>query len=221
MAVAALLAGCGQAASTLTTVSTTPSQADPILSRAAAAPPGDGAQSGAGGPATDGEQATDGGVLPLDSSPSPDADGTSIPPPPADDPAGPVDTTAGSVPAQDGEPGPTSDAGPPADVGDTDPGAGEPAGYSSSVSEIDGPLADRMASSWRPGCPVPLSDLRYLTVTYRGFDGADHNGELVVASSVTADVATIFEALYARRLPHRVDAVGRRLRRQRRCLDGS
>lgn len=80
-------------------------------------------------------------------------------------------------------------------------GPGEPAGFSSSVSEIDGPLAARMSSSWRPGCPVPLSELRYLTVTYRGFDGVDHLGELVVASAVSADVSTIFGELYAAGYP--------------------
>lgn len=53
-----------------------------------------------------------------------------------------------------------------------------------------------MVSSWRPGCPVALSDLSYLTVTYRGFDGADHQGELVVASSVAGDVVAIFGELY-------------------------
>jgi hypothetical protein len=53
-----------------------------------------------------------------------------------------------------------------------------------------------MASSWRAGCPVPLADLRYLTVTYRGFDGADHTGELVVAGSVADDVVAIFRQLY-------------------------
>ena len=26
------------------------------------------------------------------------------------------------------------------------------------------------ARAWHPGCPVPLSDLRILTVTYWGFD---------------------------------------------------
>ncbi len=53
-----------------------------------------------------------------------------------------------------------------------------------------------MGSSWHPGCPVPLSDLRYLTVTYRGFDGADHAGELVVAASVADAVTDIFRQLY-------------------------
>ena len=58
-----------------------------------------------------------------------------------------------------------------------------------------------MSTSWRPGCPVALSDLRYLTVSYRGFDGADHQGELVVASSVAADVVDIFGELYGAGYP--------------------
>ena len=37
-----------------------------------------------------------------------------------------------------------------------------------------------MSSSWRPGCPVALGDLRVLTVAYWGFDGASHDGRLVV-----------------------------------------
>jgi hypothetical protein len=57
-------------------------------------------------------------------------------------------------------------------------------------------MAARMRTSWHPGCPVALADLRYLTVTYRGFDNADHTGELVVAASVADDVVTIFHSLY-------------------------
>jgi hypothetical protein len=40
-------------------------------------------------------------------------------------------------------------------------------------------------SSWRPGCPVGLDDLRYLRVGYYGFDGRAHRGELVVNKSAT------------------------------------
>jgi hypothetical protein len=69
-------------------------------------------------------------------------------------------------------------------------------GFESTVSEIDAATAARMGSSWRPGCPVALADLRYLTVTYRGFDDADHTGELVVAASVAADVTDVFQQLY-------------------------
>jgi hypothetical protein len=61
---------------------------------------------------------------------------------------------------------------------------------------IDSALAARMSASWRPGCPVELADLRYVSVTYRGFDGADHQGELVVAASVADAVVAVFHQLY-------------------------
>ena len=71
------------------------------------------------------------------------------------------------------------------------------AGFTASISIIDDTTATRMGSSWHPGCPVALAELRYLSITYRGFDGADHQGELVVADSVAADVVDIFQSLYA------------------------
>ena len=43
---------------------------------------------------------------------------------------------------------------------------------------------------------MPLSGLRYLTVGYRGFDGADHLGELVVAATAAAAVVQVFRQLY-------------------------
>jgi len=73
--------------------------------------------------------------------------------------------------------------------------------FASSISGINAALANRMRSSWRPGCPVPLSDLRYLTVNYRGFDGADHVGELVVAASVASSVVQVFRQLYTAGFP--------------------
>ena len=58
-----------------------------------------------------------------------------------------------------------------------------------------------MSSSWRAGCPVPLSGLRYVRVSYRGFDGADHVGELVVATSAVPSIVGVFRDLYASRFP--------------------
>jgi len=77
-----------------------------------------------------------------------------------------------------------------------EPATTEATGFTSSIAEIDDALAERMGTSWRPDCPVPLTDLRYLTVTYRGFDGSDHSGELVVAASVAPDVVDVFHQLY-------------------------
>ena len=50
---------------------------------------------------------------------------------------------------------------------------------------------------WRPGCPVALSDLRRVTLTYVGFDGRAHRGALVVNRDVAASVAQAFGQLYS------------------------
>ncbi|MCW2814177.1 MAG: hypothetical protein JWN84_1632 [Nocardioides sp.] len=66
-----------------------------------------------------------------------------------------------------------------------------------------GPVTDEIAArlAWTPGCPVALADLRYLTVAFRGFDGAAHTGELVVAAAEADDVVTVFRRLYAADFP--------------------
>ena len=77
------------------------------------------------------------------------------------------------------------------------------AGYSSHVSPITQVIKKRMieGNSWRQGCPVPLSNLRYLTMTYRGFDGRDHRGEMIVHKGVAKEVTLIFGKLYASKYP--------------------
>lgn len=69
------------------------------------------------------------------------------------------------------------------------------------TADVAAAPADRMAHSWRAGCPVPLDELRLLTVSYWGFDDAPHTGELVVAASVADDVVGVFRTLYDRRFP--------------------
>jgi hypothetical protein len=59
----------------------------------------------------------------------------------------------------------------------------------------------RRRSTWRPGCPVPLAGLRYVTVSFRGFDGEAHTGELIVAAGEAEDVVSVFRALYAADFP--------------------
>ena len=77
------------------------------------------------------------------------------------------------------------------------------AGYSSHISPITPKIKTRIlkGGSWRAGCPVPLSDLRYLTMTYRGFDGRDHRGEMIVHQSVAREVTEIFGKLYTSKYP--------------------
>jgi len=54
---------------------------------------------------------------------------------------------------------------------------------------------------WHPGCPVPLSELRILTVTHWGFDGRPHTGQLVVNQEVAPPLARVFRRLYVLRFP--------------------
>lgn len=53
-----------------------------------------------------------------------------------------------------------------------------------------------VGSSWKDGCPVPVEGLAYLTLTHWGFDGKVHEGELIVAKDVAAEVVAIFKELY-------------------------
>jgi poly-gamma-glutamate synthesis protein (capsule biosynthesis protein) len=50
---------------------------------------------------------------------------------------------------------------------------------------------------------VPWRDLRYLQLSYIGFDGRSHVGELVVAEAYARDVVTVFRKLYQARWPIR------------------
>ena len=58
-----------------------------------------------------------------------------------------------------------------------------------------------MRFSWRPGCPVPLEDLRLVTVEHWGFDGRMHQGELVVHRSYARAVQDVFRRLAEARFP--------------------
>ena len=54
---------------------------------------------------------------------------------------------------------------------------------------------------WYSNCPVPLSGLRLLTLTYWGWDGRVHTGQLVTNASSVAPLTAVFEKLYAMRFP--------------------
>jgi poly-gamma-glutamate synthesis protein (capsule biosynthesis protein) len=73
--------------------------------------------------------------------------------------------------------------------------------FSSSVSTISATLATRMRYSWRAGCPVPRSDLRYLRMTYYGFDGLAHRGEMVVHRTAATKIISVFRRAYNARFP--------------------
>jgi hypothetical protein len=57
--------------------------------------------------------------------------------------------------------------------------------------------------SWHPGCPVAPSELRLITMTYRGFDHRVHTGRMVVNAAVTGKLILVFRKLFALRYPIR------------------
>jgi hypothetical protein len=73
--------------------------------------------------------------------------------------------------------------------------------FRSSIRPISPAVRARMGTTWKPGCPVGLADLRYVTVSFRGFDGKAHTGELVVHRRVAAGVVSVFARLYRARFP--------------------
>jgi len=75
---------------------------------------------------------------------------------------------------------------------------GYAAEYSYKISKISTKVKSRMikGNSWKKGCPVPLSKLRYLELGYIDFNGVSQQGELIVHEDVAEDVTKIFEALY-------------------------
>jgi hypothetical protein len=73
--------------------------------------------------------------------------------------------------------------------------------FRSTIRPIGPAVRARMGGTWKPGCPVTLADLRYVTVGFRGFDGRAHTGELVVNRRVATAVVSVFTRLYAARFP--------------------
>lgn len=57
--------------------------------------------------------------------------------------------------------------------------------------------------SWHRGCPVPVSGLRLVTLTYWGFDGLPRDGQLVVNRDAVRPIVRVMHVLYDARFPIR------------------
>ncbi|HYY32779.1 MAG TPA: M15 family metallopeptidase [Gaiellaceae bacterium] len=69
--------------------------------------------------------------------------------------------------------------------------------FHGSVSRIDaGTRARMVGSSWHPGCPVRIRNLRLLKLDYWGYDGSVHRGRMVVNARQAAHVVTVFRKLF-------------------------
>jgi len=76
------------------------------------------------------------------------------------------------------------------------PASGE---YEASIAPISAELLPR--TTWRPGCPVPPERLRYLRMSFWGFDDRPHTGEMIVHEDVAEPVVGVFRKIFAARFP--------------------
>ena len=82
------------------------------------------------------------------------------------------------------------------------PEEAERARFAGRISPIPPSLASEMrGTTWRPGCPVPLSGLRLLHFNYVGFDGEIKRGPMVINANVAEDVLSVFERLFEAEFP--------------------
>lgn len=70
------------------------------------------------------------------------------------------------------------------------------------IDLINETIAKRIVGkTWTVECPVPLTDLRYLTIPYWGYDGKEHLGEMIVHKAVALEVIDIFQELFEVKFP--------------------
>jgi hypothetical protein len=69
------------------------------------------------------------------------------------------------------------------------------------AASIETVTAQDLYASWRPGCPVPVEQLRAIDVTHWGNDGAVHTGRLIVAADLAEGVVAVLHDLYDARFP--------------------
>jgi hypothetical protein len=82
----------------------------------------------------------------------------------------------------------TDDLPPPAD-----------GGFHSTIQAVPASVLAR--STWTSACPVKATDLRYVTVSFRGFDGLAHTGELLVNARAADGLVKVFGKLFAAGYP--------------------
>jgi hypothetical protein len=70
-------------------------------------------------------------------------------------------------------------------------------GFYADVSRISPRLARRMrGKSWHRGCPVPIRRLRFIRVSYHGFDGDRHIGRLVANKNAVEALVRALRSMY-------------------------
>lgn len=71
--------------------------------------------------------------------------------------------------------------------------------YASTVAPIPADVLAR--STWQPACPVAATDLRYLTMSFWGFDNRPHTGEMIVNARYADAITRAFGHIYDAKFP--------------------
>lgn len=71
--------------------------------------------------------------------------------------------------------------------------------FVSSIRPVPDEVIER--STWTPECPVERDDLSYITVSFWGFDGEHHTGEILAHDDAAEGLVEVFERLHAVRFP--------------------
>ena len=71
--------------------------------------------------------------------------------------------------------------------------------FTATIGPVTAEIADR--STWHIECPIPLEELRYLTMSHWGFDAEIHTGEMIVNASVAEDIVDVFRQLFEAQFP--------------------
>ena len=69
------------------------------------------------------------------------------------------------------------------------------------AATVETVTAQDLHASWRPGCPVPVEQLRAIDVRHFGNDGAVHTGRVIVAANLANGMVEVFRHLYEARYP--------------------
>jgi len=73
--------------------------------------------------------------------------------------------------------------------------------FESSISPISDALQAEMVYSWKESNPVPITDLRLVTVNFWGFDDQPQQGNLIVHANLAEEVVEIFQEMYENQFP--------------------
>jgi hypothetical protein len=68
-------------------------------------------------------------------------------------------------------------------------------------ASIEAVTAAQLHASWRPGCPVPVEELRAVNVSHWGLDGWVHTGRVVVHVDQADRIVAVMHDLYAAHFP--------------------